>query len=294
MKKVNRDELRSMILAGKDVTQVDVSGITDMSNLFSSCIQFNQDISGWDVSNVTNMSSMFFRCNNFNQDISKWDVSNVKNMSYMFEGCENFNQDISGWDVPNVKYMFAAFYNCPAKFNLKFWNKRTRLLNNLKKGWTRGRRVKMANNKKLKECNLGKIRITKDGINKTIDKIQLSDYLKNGWKRGISSMKSNKNAIIINNGKKEKWIYKDKLKKYLKTGWKKGRIVNKKTNEKIRKANLNKIKIYKDGINKTIDKTDLEFYQNAGWKRGFKTIRSASNSCLVIKNNIKSGFMIIS
>jgi surface protein len=45
---------------------------------------FNEDISNWDVSNVTNMSWMFYDAESFNQDINKWDVSNVKDMSFMF------------------------------------------------------------------------------------------------------------------------------------------------------------------------------------------------------------------
>ena len=55
-----------------------------MSSLFSYNPKFNRDISNWDVSNVTNMSYMFYGCTNFNQDISNWNVSNVINMGSMF------------------------------------------------------------------------------------------------------------------------------------------------------------------------------------------------------------------
>ena len=37
----------------------DVSGITDMSRLFSDLGNFNADISSWDTSSVTDMSRMF-------------------------------------------------------------------------------------------------------------------------------------------------------------------------------------------------------------------------------------------
>jgi surface protein len=40
---------------------------------------FNQDISDWDVSNVTDMNIMFREAKSFNQDISNWDVTAIIN-----------------------------------------------------------------------------------------------------------------------------------------------------------------------------------------------------------------------
>ena len=56
--------------------------------MFSECESFNQDISNWDVSNVTNMRAMFSYCKSFNQDISSWDVSKVKNTNNVFNDCQ--------------------------------------------------------------------------------------------------------------------------------------------------------------------------------------------------------------
>ena len=89
-----------------------VSNVTNMRFMFYGCKLFNQDISNWDVSNVTDMSGMFLTCTKFNQDISNWDVSNVENMSWMFANCKSFNQDISSWDVSNANNMSCMFYGC--------------------------------------------------------------------------------------------------------------------------------------------------------------------------------------
>ena len=82
-----------------NISNWDVSSVTDMRYMFCGCKSFNQDISNWDVSNVNNMNYMFHNCESFNQDISSWDVSSVTDMRYMFSGCKSFNQDISAWDV---------------------------------------------------------------------------------------------------------------------------------------------------------------------------------------------------
>jgi len=117
-----------------DLNDIDVSQITDMSNLFdimgsnnrklvSLSQKGNFNISDWDVSNVTDMSCMFY-CSGFNGDISKWDVSNVENMGWMFTG-SYFDGDISKWDVSGVENMQMMFNG--SKFtskngNISDWN----------------------------------------------------------------------------------------------------------------------------------------------------------------------------
>ena len=63
------------------------------------------EISNWDVSNVTNMSRMFRNATSFNQPLNNWDVSNVTSMNYMFRGATSFNQPLNNWNVSNVTRM---------------------------------------------------------------------------------------------------------------------------------------------------------------------------------------------
>jgi surface protein len=110
---ITKEELIQKIKNNEDVTNIDTSGITDMSQLFFRNSSFNQDISRWDVSNVTDMSYMFCYATTFNQDISNWDVKNVTTMSEMFYHAHAFNKNISKWDVSkvtNMREMFSSAY----------------------------------------------------------------------------------------------------------------------------------------------------------------------------------------
>ncbi len=67
---------------GTTLSNLDVSKITNMSNLFEN-FDFNRavtkgyniNISGWNVSNVTNMTRMFAGSKYFNQNLDNWKVS---------------------------------------------------------------------------------------------------------------------------------------------------------------------------------------------------------------------------
>ncbi|WFQ93633.1 BspA family leucine-rich repeat surface protein [Mycoplasma feriruminatoris] len=65
---------------------------TYLSFLFFNASNFNQDISMLDTSNVTNMTNIFWNAYSFNQDLSKWDTSKVS----------KYEQDI-GVSNPNWK-----------------------------------------------------------------------------------------------------------------------------------------------------------------------------------------------
>lgn len=125
-----------------DVSNWDVSQVTNMKNMFCNSYVFNQILNTWDVSNVTDMShmfeggsvfangnapgymflvpptqklqdtnTMFKNCYSFNTDISNWDTSHVTDMSNMFRNAGVFNQNLSNWDVLRVTNLSRMFQN---------------------------------------------------------------------------------------------------------------------------------------------------------------------------------------
>ncbi|MCK5590588.1 MAG: DUF285 domain-containing protein, partial [Candidatus Pacebacteria bacterium] len=96
--------------AGGAATDVpDLSGITNMGDMFRSASSFNQDIGNWDTSSVTDMTFMFSGASSFNQNIGNWDTSKVTSMGYMFLSASSFNQDIGNWDTSSVIGMYGMF-----------------------------------------------------------------------------------------------------------------------------------------------------------------------------------------
>lgn len=109
-----------------DVTNLDVSNVTNMSKLFNTAggvCENSFTIKGldtWDVSNVTDMSEMFWwvgghvKTNVDIGDLSNWDVSNVTNMADMFTRAgyqaATFNiGNLEHWNVSNVTNMSGIF-----------------------------------------------------------------------------------------------------------------------------------------------------------------------------------------
>lgn len=97
-----------------NLNDIDISGMTSLRGVFMNCDceARNIDISEWDVSNVTDMYGLFCGQDTFNCNLSSWDVSNVENMNSMFSGCYDFKgEGLDKWNVNddcNILYMFEG------------------------------------------------------------------------------------------------------------------------------------------------------------------------------------------
>ena len=102
-------------LASLDLSGLDTSDVTNMSNMFSYCWSLTSlDLSPLDTSNVTNMRGMFSECSSLaSLDLSPLDTSNVTDMSYMLSGCSKLTSlDPSPLDTSNVTDMSDMFSSC--------------------------------------------------------------------------------------------------------------------------------------------------------------------------------------
>ena len=109
-----------------DLNDIDVSGIHNMNYLFWEAdikdIVKNVDVSEWDVSHVTDMCETFSGSENFDCDLSKWDVHRCSDMNGMFSDCKKFTgKGLEKWDVRNVRYMENMFENCDSLPKIPSW-----------------------------------------------------------------------------------------------------------------------------------------------------------------------------
>lgn len=110
------------------ITATDVpnlSGVTNMEEMFSGCITLNSpsNMGSWNTATVTNMRFLFYGATAFNQNIGGWNTGAVTNMSTMFSEAAAFNQDIGSWNTGAVTDMSGMFqYAYAFNQNIGSWN----------------------------------------------------------------------------------------------------------------------------------------------------------------------------
>lgn len=103
-----------------DFRNVDLSSITDVSSMFSGCINLKK-IDGIDnlITSSYNgsLGSMFSSCYKLEKlNISEWDTTNVTNISSIFSNCWTLKElDLTSWNVGNVTNFQSAFNNLKLK-----------------------------------------------------------------------------------------------------------------------------------------------------------------------------------
>jgi surface protein len=113
-----------------NISDWNVSAVTNMSNAFKDRTIFNEDISGWNTSSVTNMGSMFSGASLFNQPIGDWNVSSVQDMNAMFLQAGSFDQNIGNWNTSSLSNSVNMFY-AAVSFNQDIGSWNTSALTNM-------------------------------------------------------------------------------------------------------------------------------------------------------------------
>ena len=105
-----------------DLSNMDTSGMTNMSNMFSDNTSLTNITFGnnFNTANVTNMSGMFKNCTILKTiDLSSFDTSNATIFASMFMNCQGLqNLDLKSFNTSNVERMETMFYNCSSLTSL--------------------------------------------------------------------------------------------------------------------------------------------------------------------------------
>lgn len=105
-----------------DLSDIDVSKLDDLSEIFIWYKFKTIDISVWDTSNVKVMTQMFYGCDELEDiiGIEDIDIKNVVYMAYMFADCPKLDitDKIKHWKInPQNVWAVSMTRNCPTKIN---------------------------------------------------------------------------------------------------------------------------------------------------------------------------------
>jgi surface protein len=106
----NLTDFMGAATSNPDISALDTSNVTNMTQMFFGNGDFNRSIGGWNTSKVTTMNRMFRQAAAFNQPIGTWDVSKVTDFSEMFQQATVFNQNIGAWNTVSATSMLNMFF----------------------------------------------------------------------------------------------------------------------------------------------------------------------------------------
>lgn len=108
-KVLDPQELRNLVLGGKDLSAYDYSDITEAPYLLYG-IQSLLETPNIDTSKMKNLSNLFYNCHNLKR-INKLDMSNAENISDMFLNCNSI-EEIGDIYAPKAKDLDQLFSGC--------------------------------------------------------------------------------------------------------------------------------------------------------------------------------------
>ena len=97
------------------------ANVTNMVSMFSKCNKLTKlDLSMFDTSNVGGMNTMFWQCSSLKTlDLSNFDTSKLENTAHMFSGCSSLTTlNLSGFNTSNVTIAFLMFNGCKSLTSL--------------------------------------------------------------------------------------------------------------------------------------------------------------------------------
>ena len=110
-----------------DVTNFDISNITDMNRMFNFChvLKEIKGIEKFNTSKVKDMQYLFNECKNLiNLDLTNFNTLNVINMNRMFNECHELKEirGLNNFNTSKVNIMKAIFSECNKLLNLDLTN----------------------------------------------------------------------------------------------------------------------------------------------------------------------------
>lgn len=98
-----------------DLSDINVSKVTNFNSLFLFCGATTINVSGWNISNATDLSEMFASNKSLQEIIGleTWDISNAENIMGMFHTCTDLRKiNISTWNTEKCENMSWVFTDC--------------------------------------------------------------------------------------------------------------------------------------------------------------------------------------